>query len=89
MENILRHIHEGNSQVIAELNAEFTVHGATRSEFSDGFSKEIAERYLAGSIDFDIADCAMNARSAWTPLEDFSSYFWAVYQAFDKGECLH
>ena len=89
MENILRHIHEGHSQVIAELNAAFTVYGASRSEFSDSFSKEIAERSLAGSIDFDIADCAMNALSAWTPLEDFPSYSWAVYQAFDEGEYLH
>lgn len=60
--------------------------GASRSTFSDSFSKEIAERYIAGSIDFDIADCAMNALFAMTPPEDFPSYTRAVYQAFDEGE---
>ena len=25
----------------------------------------------------------------WTPLEDFPSYSWAVYQAFDEGEYFH
>ena len=89
MENILRHIHEGHFRVIEEFNAAFAIYGASRSAFSDSFSKEITERYLAGSIDFDIADCAMNALSAWTPLEDFSSYSWAVYQAFDEGEYMH
>lgn len=64
MENILHHIHEERSQIIAEFDAALTVHGGSRSEFSDSFSKEITERHLAGSIDFDIADCAMNTLSS-------------------------
>lgn len=89
MENILRQIHEGYSQVIVELNAAFTIHGESRSDFSDSFSKEIAERYLAGSIDFNIANCAMTSLAALTPLEDFPFYSWTVCQAFDGREYLH
>jgi hypothetical protein len=39
--------------------------------------------------ELDIADCAINALSAWTPLEDFSAGCWVIYRTFDEGEYLH
>lgn len=89
MENILHRIKEGDSFAAAEFDTALSVQGGSRGEFSDNYAKQIAELYLMGSIDFRIADYAMNALSTWTPLEDFSSYTWAVYRAFDEGEYLH
>jgi hypothetical protein len=64
-------------------------HGGSRSEFSDGFAKEVAKRYLSGLVDFYIADCAINALSIWAPLENSSACTRAIYKAFDEGEYLH
>jgi hypothetical protein len=89
MEEILRRIKEDKFETVAALDAGLVVYGGSRSEFSDYFAKEIAERYLSGSINFGIADWAINALSVWMPLEDFPSYSWAVYRAFDEGEYLH
>jgi hypothetical protein len=89
IEKILRQIDESDYPSAAAFDDTLSSHGGTRSEFSDSFAKEIAQRYLQGLLGFDVADCAINALSGWTPLEDFSPCSWAIYRAFDEGEYLH
>jgi hypothetical protein len=88
-EDILHQIVESDYPSAGAFDNAFLSYGGSRSEFSEFFAKEVARRYLRGSLDFNIADCAINALSAWTPLENFSACCWAIYRAFDEGEYLH
>ncbi|WP_156401399.1 hypothetical protein [Duganella sp. Root1480D1] len=88
-EDILRQIVEHEYPSASVFDDALSVCGRSRNAFSENFAKEVAQRYLHGTIAFDVADCAINALSAWTPLEDFSACCWAIYLAFDEGEYLH
>ena len=88
-EDILYQIIESDYPKAGALDDALLSFGGSRGAFSDSFAKEVAQRYLQGSLPFDIADNAINALSAWTPLEDFSASCWAIYRAFDEGEYLH
>lgn len=87
--DILLQIDQNGSLGTGALDAVFLVHGGSRSDFSDGFAKDVAQRYLQGAWDYDVADGAINALAEWMPLENFSSFSWAIYRAFDEGEYLH
>lgn len=88
-EDILRQIVEHDYPSTGAFDDASAAYGRSRKAFSETFAKEVAQRYLQGTIAFDVADCAINALSAWTPLENFSAYCWAIYRAFDEGEYLH
>ncbi len=88
-EEILRQIAENEYPRAGAFDDALLCRGGTRTDFSDNFAREVALQYLKGSLDFDIADCAINALSAWAPLENFSECSWAIYRAFDEGEYLH
>jgi len=88
-EDILQQIVQNVHPNAGAFDEALSSHGGSRNDFSDCFAKNVAQRYLKGTLNFDIADCAINALSAWTPLEDFSACSWAIYRAFDEGEYLH
>jgi hypothetical protein len=79
-----------NAQPVAEaFDDALASYGDSREVFSDRFACRVAQRYLEGSLSWDVASCAINCLSAWTPLENFSNFSWAIYRAFDEGEYLH
>jgi hypothetical protein len=88
-QDIIKQIVQNDYPNAGAFDEALSSHAGSRSDFTDNFAKEVAQRYLKGSLDFDIADCAINALSDWTPLEDFSTCSWAIYRAFDEGEYLH
>jgi len=89
IEDILHQIVENDYPSAGAFDDALASFGGSRKAFSENFAKEVALRYLQGNLVFDIADCAINALSDWTPLEDFSACCWAIYRAFDEGEYLH
>lgn len=88
-EDILRQIVEHDYPRAGAFDDALVAYGRSTRSFSDKFAKEVAQRYLQGMLAFDVADCAINALSDWTPLEDFSACCWAIYRGFDEGEYLH
>lgn len=88
-EDILHQIVENDYPSAGAFDDALSSFGSSREAFSESFAKEVARRYLQGKLNFDIADCAINALSNWMPLEDFSACCWAIYRAFDEGEYLH
>lgn len=88
-EDILRQVIENDHPSASAFDDALSSFAGSREAFSESVAKEVAQRYLRGALDFDIADCAINALSAWMPLENFSECCWAIYRAFDEGEYLH
>ncbi|WP_061942788.1 hypothetical protein [Collimonas pratensis] len=89
IENILKQIDKNTQPDVGAFDLALASHGGPRNAFCDSFAKMVAERYLDNSLDFDIADCAINCLSSWARLEKFSEFSWAIYRAFDEGEYLH
>lgn len=88
-EDILQQIIENDYSGAGAFDDALSIYSGSREAFSEKFAKEVAQSYLQGKLRFDVADCAINALSVWTPLEDFSACCWAIYRAFDEGEYLH
>jgi len=88
-DDILSQIAESNYPLAGAFEDAMSSHGGSRIDFSETFAIEVACRYLQDTLSFDIANCAINALSTWTPQENFTACSWAVYRAFDEGEYLH
>jgi hypothetical protein len=89
IEDILKQIDKSARPDDGAFDLALASHGGSRNAFCDSFAKEVAQRYLDNSLEFDIADCAINCLSAWASLEEFSEFSWTIYRAFDEGEYLH
>ncbi|MNR84330.1 hypothetical protein D3C72_151280 [compost metagenome] len=89
IEDLLKQIEKNGEPDDLAFDSLLALHGGSRNAFCEEFSKEVAQRYLGNSLEFDIADCAINCLSVWGPLETFSEFSFAIYIAFDEGEYLH
>jgi hypothetical protein len=89
IEDILKQIDKSARPDDGAFDLALASHGGSRNAFCDSFAKEVAQRYLDNSLEFDIADYAINCLSAWASLEEFSEFSWTIYRAFDEGEYLH
>lgn len=66
--------------------------GISPSEFCDMVALEMAEKYLAGDIDWRSADITMTHVQEWAYQEfgpGLSNFAWIVYSAFVLGEDRH
>ncbi|MCA1816719.1 MAG: hypothetical protein LC746_09995 [Acidobacteria bacterium] len=71
--------------------------GMSLHDFADGFAIYVANAYLAGGMDFERGDTAMNSLFALMVSEPFlkrtdgmiPDVAFAIYEAFDQGEYQH
>jgi hypothetical protein len=76
----------------SEFERALVLSGLSLSTFCDNFSRRVAHRFLAGTLDFNAADAAINSLVAFAfdpPAREPEAYTWAVYHAFDSGEYSH
>jgi hypothetical protein len=77
---------------IEELRSALHASCLTLEAFGDAFAHRIATRYLAGTLDFDAANNAINGLAffAFQPPDlEPGPYMWSIYHAFDTGEHVH
>lgn len=80
---------DGSSALWAEtFNALCEKHEVSADEFSYAFAREIAEQFVAGRIDFDGADFAMNDLF-WASGCSLRGFALEVFHAFEEGEIMN
>ena len=60
-------------------------HGVSSHDLSHAFAREVAERFVAGKIDFETGDVAMNDLF-WASRCSLAGFALEVFYAFEDGE---
>jgi hypothetical protein len=78
---------KGKAPSISTINEFCAQEGIALDRFFDRFAERVANRYLAGDIEWGQGDLAMNFASARIIHSGATApYAWEVYLAFDAGE---
>ncbi len=79
---------DGSSMLFEEsYDAICLKHGVSSEDFCYAFAREIAERFVAGTIDFDSADFAINDLF-WASRCSLEGFALKIFDAFEAGEVM-
>ena len=91
VEELLAHystVTDGSSVLFKEsFNALRLKHGVSSEALSYAFAREVAERFVAGTIDFDAGDFAMNDLF-WASDCTLRDFALEIFHAFEDGEVM-
>ncbi len=89
MEDALNRAAVGSLRV-PDVEALCAIAGGSRSAVLDSTARIVAERFLAGSLDFPTADAVANCLFAYgASVGDVPDLMHSIFLAFDAGELVH